>query len=166
MLNLTLYLDALDKTLRWIESNQLIEVIANYCDPESMQCYGKPLRGWASPHLAPETGPQAWSTAQTITCISRMRKIVRDLMHDDVLMEFGGLPLSGEPKMASWDRLLDTDLGNPCSVDKCRTLKDVIEERIITPFSGEVTNPSYGAVYSAILFGPPGTAKVGDMPRH
>jgi SpoVK/Ycf46/Vps4 family AAA+-type ATPase len=40
-----------------------------------------------------------------------------------------------------------------------RTIKDVLEERVVKPFSTSFDNPSFGAVYSAILFGPPGTAK-------
>jgi hypothetical protein len=153
------HLQSLERTLSWIETHQLVEVIPDYCDPESGQCYGKALRGWTSPHL-PESGPQAWSTAQAIFCVSRLRQTIQSLMHDDVLREFGGKPLSLEgasPK--AWDRLLDTDLGNP-QKDSCRTLKCVLEERVLCPFADSVSNPSYGAAYSAILFGPPGTAKV------
>mmetsp|Transcript_34575 Transcript_34575/g.45842 ORF Transcript_34575/g.45842 Transcript_34575/m.45842 type:complete len:423 (-) Transcript_34575:313-1581(-) len=155
------HLASLSKTLTWIESHQLSDVIPDYCDPISSQCYGKPLRGWASPHLTPDMGPQAWSTAQTLTCISRIRKNIRELLNDDVLYEFGGRSLSDEgPKMAAWDRLLDTDLGT-----SGRSLKSVLEERMVLPFgntqndSGEKCSPSIGAAYSSILFGPPGTAK-------
>jgi len=83
-------------------------------------------------------------------------------LNDDVLYEFGGRSLSDEgPKMAAWDRLLDTDLGT-----SGRSLKSVLEERMVLPFgntqndSGEKCSPSIGAAYSSILFGPPGTAKV------
>ena len=55
-------------------------------------------KGWSSPHLSPSVGPNAWATAQTITCLARMRRIVRELMHNDVLEEFGGFNfLKGEP---------------------------------------------------------------------
>jgi len=151
------HINALEKMLTWIESHQEVEYIADYCDPESLQCYGKPLKGWASPHLAPGTGPQAWSTAQTITCVTRMRKVVGELMHNDVLLEFGGIHHLGVPSYSSWDRLLDADLGVGSLANK--TLKQVLEERMITPFDGDDMIPSYGACYSTILFGPPGTAK-------
>jgi hypothetical protein len=149
------HLQSLERTLGWIESHQTVEVIPDYCDPESGQCYGKPLRGWASPHI-PDAGPEAWSTAQTLTCVTRMRQAIRTLMHDDVLKEFHGENLSVDgPSPAAWDRLLDTDLGNPAK-GKCQTLKCVLDNRVLIPFANGVNNPSYGAAYSAILFGPPG----------
>lgn len=83
----------------------------------------------------------------------------------DVLEEFRGKSNNGVPKLVSWDRLLDTDLGDPTALDH-RTLKDVLHERMIRPFSdttlalrGSLCIPKVGCSYSAILFGPPGTAK-------
>jgi hypothetical protein len=153
------HLRELQRALVWIEQHQTVVVIADYCDAESGQCYGKPLRGWASPHLNPDTTPQAWSTAQTLTCISRMKRTIRSLMHNDVLAEFQGFTYSTEGRMpANWNRLLDSDLGN-CGTDSCRTLKEVLQERVLEPFDSSVSSPSFGAAYSAILFGPPGTAK-------
>jgi hypothetical protein len=45
------YLMNLQRTLNWIELNQDIEVIADYCDPDTGECCGKTLRGWTSPNL-------------------------------------------------------------------------------------------------------------------
>jgi hypothetical protein len=150
------HLANLKRTLEWIEIHQSVEVIPNYCDAESGQCYGKPLRGWQSPHLSPDTGPQAWSTAQVLTCVSLMRSTIQKLMHNDVLREFNGrvIPQISTP---AWQRLLDSDVmvGNGMS----QTLKSILTDRVLVPFSGSVSNPSFGAAYSAILFGPPGTAK-------
>jgi hypothetical protein len=152
------HLNALEKTLSWIESHQSVEVITDFCDPISGQCYGRPLRGWASPHN-PDCGPQAWSTAQVLKCASWMRKTIRQLMHNDVIEEFSGIRFSDKGmRTENWDRLLDSDLGSP-DEEGVRTLKSVLEERVITPFSSSMDNPSYGAAYSAVLFGPPGTAK-------
>ncbi|KAL7541978.1 hypothetical protein ACHAXR_012169 [Thalassiosira sp. AJA248-18] len=156
------HLAGLNRLLSWIEHHQIVEIIPDYCDPETSQCYGKPLRGWASPHMTAQlSSPVAWFTAQTLTCVMRMRKVVQRLLHIDALKEFGGKtnPL---PKLASWDRLLDTDLGNPTDGI---TLKSVLDERMIRPFSdtiqvtGSACVPKVGLAYSAILFGPPGTAK-------
>jgi len=153
------YMPQLSKTLTWIEQQQTVEVIADYCDEESGQCYGKPLRGWASPHLSPDSSPQAWSTAQALNCVSQLRRTVRELMNNDVLNMFEGNPYSEDGTVSRyWDRLLDSDLGT-CGSDKPRTLKDVMEERFVEPFKTSVSSPSFGAAYSAILFGPPGTAK-------
>jgi hypothetical protein len=175
------HLGALERTLKWIESHQTLEIISDYTDPKTGQCFGKPLRGWTSPHLSiPDAGPKAWSTAQVLKCVSWMSKTIRELMHNDVLEEFHGIKFSQEGiQKESWDRLLDTDLGAPPppsaaaaaavaasfssnssnSTQGYRTLKSVLEERVITPFEKSFDNPSYGAAYSAILFGPPGTAK-------
>uniref|UniRef100_A0A7S4K6L8 AAA+ ATPase domain-containing protein n=1 Tax=Odontella aurita TaxID=265563 RepID=A0A7S4K6L8_9STRA len=153
------HLGSLERTLEWIESHQTLEMITDRCDPQTGQCYGKPLRGWSSPHHGPDSGPQAWPTAQVLKCVSWMSRTIRQLMHNDVLEEFKGVAFSKKGiKPESWDRLLDTDLGAPCK-EGCRTTKSVLEERVINPFSKSIDNPSYGAAYSAILFGPPGTAK-------
>lgn len=158
------HLDGLQRMLGWIEQHQAVDIIPDYCDPITLQCYGKPLRGWVSPHMtAQSSSPVAWSTAQTLTCIMRMRKVAQRLLHVDVLEEFGGKTNHGIEKIASWDRLLNTDLGDPTI--EHRTLKDVLDERMIRPFSdtipltGSSCVPKVGVAYSAILFGPPGTAK-------
>jgi hypothetical protein len=158
------YLFNLQKTLTWMEQHQIVEIIPEYCDPESGQCYGKPLRGWTSPHLLPETSPQAWSTAQTLTCVHKLRSVIQDLMHKDVMEEFGGIANEGLVKKASWDRLLDTDLSPPGAEESDAskiTLKSILMDRVLVPFDGaEASSPtSVGAAYSTILFGPPGTAK-------
>jgi hypothetical protein len=154
------HLGALETTLAWIESHERLEVITNYCDPDSGECYGKPLRGWSSPHLSPDEGPQAWPTAQVLKCVSWMKKTISQLMHNDVLEEFNGIAFSNKgTRSAGWERLLDTDIGNPNNEEGCRTIKNVLEERVIKPFATSIDNPSYGAAYSAILFGPPGGAK-------
>ncbi|CAB9523931.1 metalloprotease FTSH [Seminavis robusta] len=151
------HLQSLERTLDWIEGHETLEVIPDYCDPESGECYGKALKGWASPHLRPESGPQAWSTAQVLACVSLLKTTIRELMNRDVLQEFGGTAYSEQgPRQEGWDRLLDTDLG---SAADNKTIKEVLEERVVTPFSVSINNPSFGAAYSAILFGPPGTAK-------
>jgi len=153
------HLGALQNILEWIESHQAVEVIPDYCDIETGQCFGRSLRGWASPHMSPGTGPQAWSTAHVVTYISLMRSTVRELLNDDVLLEFNGISYSGQGiRTPAWDRLLDSDLGNPAQ-DGTRTLKSVLEERFVVPFENSVSLPGLGAAYSAILFGPPGTAK-------
>lgn len=145
------HLRALEKTLEWIESHQGLEIITNFTD-SSGQCYGRPLRGWSSPHLSSDlTGPQTWPTAQVLKCVFWMRNTIRELMHNDVLEEFNGVAYSKNGvQTESWDRLLDSDLGNPCMTKGCRTIKCVLEERVVEPFKSSIENPSYGAAYSAV----------------
>jgi len=150
------HLIKMEKTLEWIEIHQMVEVIPDYCDPDSAQCFGKPLCGWQSPHLAPDTGPLAWSTAQTLTCVFLMRATIQKLMHNDVLREFNGRFIP-HASPAAWQRLLDSDVA--VGGGTRRTLKSILTDRVLVPFETSVSNPSFGAAYSAILFGPPGTAK-------
>mmetsp|Transcript_30444 Transcript_30444/g.46091 ORF Transcript_30444/g.46091 Transcript_30444/m.46091 type:complete len:471 (-) Transcript_30444:145-1557(-) len=153
------HLGALRRTLEWIESHQIVEVIPDYCDLETGQCFGKSLRGWASPHMSPGTGPQAWSTAHVVSFVSLLRGTVQELLNDDVLIEFNGIKYSEQGvRPAAWDRLLDSDLGNPAQ-GGTRTIKSVLNERFVLPFEGVIGSPGLGAAYSSILFGPPGTAK-------
>jgi hypothetical protein len=159
------YLAELERTLTWIESHQLLKVIPDYRDAATGECYGKPLQGWCAPHYSEDvTAPQAWPTAQVLKYNSWMRKTISQLMHDDVLAEFGGVAYSkkdSQQASSSWARLFDCDLADPVDAkDPCRTLKSVLEERFVEPFASSIDNPSYGAAYSAILFGPPGTGKV------
>ena len=149
------HLEGLNRLLGWIEQHEAVEIIPDYCDPITNQCYGKPLRGWASPQMTQSSSPAAWSTAQTLTCVLRMNKVFQRLQHIDVLEEFGGTTNNGIPTLASWDRLLDTDLGDPSN---CRTLKSVLDERMVTPFSDTMTVsgsgacvPKMGLSYSAIV---------------
>ena len=149
------HLEGLNRLLGWIEQHEAVEIIPDYCDPITSQCYGKPLRGWASPQMTQSSSPAAWSTAQTLTCVLRMNKVFQRLQHIDVLEEFGGTTNNGIPTLASWDRLLDTDLGDPSN---CRTLKSVLTERMVTPFSDTMTVsgsgacvPKMGLSYSAIV---------------
>ncbi|KAL7555044.1 hypothetical protein ACHAWF_018702 [Thalassiosira exigua] len=154
------HLGALERTLEWIENHETVEMITDHCDPDTGVCHGRPLRGWNSPHHDPWEGPQAWPTAQVLKCVNWMSRTIRQLMHKDVLEEFNGVAFSEEGvQTKSWDRLLDTDLGAVCEKKGCRTIKSVLEERVVRPFQDSIDDPSIGAAYSAILFGPPGTAK-------
>jgi SpoVK/Ycf46/Vps4 family AAA+-type ATPase len=85
-----------------------------------------------------------------------MRSVLKELLNNDVLQEFHGTKIARRDD-TGWDMLLDSDLGS--STDCCRTIKSVLEERVIRPFETSITNPSVGVSYSVILFGTPGTAK-------
>ena len=158
------YLSELSNTLQWIETHRMVWIYPDYCDPQTGECYGKPVSGWKSPHLDPESGPQGWSTAQTVHCLQNMRLIVQKLLHMDVLEEFGGKFIKSANSEA-WDRLLDSDIGDCGTGQGCLTLKSVLSQRMIEPFSPSLNGRPVVPIvytspcYSAILFGPPGTAK-------
>lgn len=140
------HLAALERTLSWIETHQSREMVTTYIDSETGQCFGKTLRGWRSPHLDRDEGPRAWSTAQTLKCITWLKIRIQQLMHNDVLEEFHGVRYSEEGVQSNaWDQLLDSDLGDASQQDDCRTIKSVLNERIIRPFTPAFNNPKYGA---------------------
>ena len=82
---------------------------------------------------ARQSGPVAWFTAQTLTCVARMGVAFRQLLHVDALEGFRGSMNGGVPMPTSWDRVLDTDVGDPAAGG--RTLKDVLDERMIGLYS-------------------------------
>lgn len=163
------YLPQLEKCLMYAESNILEEMLGDVCDPVSNRCYGRVVRGWRSNHLG--TGSAvAWSTAQVILFLSGMRKLLQNLMTTNILTEFNGKreTLVGNPN--EWQSLMDADL--KLGPDFETTLKEVFENRLLLPqvqkesaikaqFSKKIENSSSSLpdLYSAILFGPPGTAK-------
>ena len=77
-------------------------------------------------------------------------------MHNDALREFN-CRFIPHASPAAWQRLLDSDVAVVGGTR--RTLKSILTDRVLVPFETSVSNPSFGAAYSAILFGPPGTAK-------
>ena len=114
-------------------------------------------KGWRSSHLESRQGPPvAWATAHVSSFAKAGVKVARTILTDDVLEEFKGTPYrkNTPPDPALFESLLDSDLFED---DPNMTLKSVFSDRFIKPRSLEDT-PSVPA-YSAVLFGPPGTAK-------
>lgn len=126
------HVSKIERTCSWLESND------------------RAGAGWRSDHLEEGSGNAlAWSTAQALQCAGAASKIVGELLNKRILAEFGGR----EGKTADstvFDRLLNSDMDND-------SLKDVIRQRIIDP---RTQSCCPGLIsYSAVLFGPPGTAK-------
>jgi len=106
--------------------------------------------GWRSDHLEEGSGaPLAWSTAQALQCAGAASKVVGDLLNKRILAEFGGRE-GKAPDATVFEGLLDSDMASD-------SLKDILRSRIIEPRtqSGSLSPTAY----SAVLFGPPGTAK-------
>ena len=166
------YLPQLEKSLLWAESNILEEMLGDNCDPVSNRCYGRVVKGWRSNHLG-TGGAVAWCTAQVFSGLSGLRNLLQNLMTSNILAEFNGKQEKVIDRNPSdWNNLMDADLD--LGLDYKTTLKVELHTRLLIPQvvkesatkvlfsnkrSNEIINPSNPPLYSAILFGPPGTAK-------
>lgn len=166
------YLSQLEKCLAWAEANVLEEMLGDVCDPVSNRCYGRMIRGWRSNHLG-TGGAVAWCTAQVFTGLSGMRSLLQNLLTADILTEFNGRQetnVEGNPD--DFEKLMDCDLN--LGPDYQTTLKTELYSRLLQPqiqkksaiktlfankMSQVVSTSASNALYSMILFGPPGTAK-------
>ena len=164
------YLPQLEKCLAWAEANILEEMLGDVCDPVSNRCYGRVVKGWRSNHLG-TGGAVAWCTAQVFSGLSGFRKLLQNLMTSNILTEFNGKQELFEGNPTDWNNLMDADL--KLGPDYETTLKVELHTRLLLPqvekesavkslFSKQSVNTfmtSSTALYSLILFGPPGTAK-------
>lgn len=169
---ITPYLSQLEKCLFWAESNVIEEMLGDVCDPVSNRCYGRMIRGWRSNHLG-TGGAVLWCTAQVFTGLSGMRSLLQNLLTADILTEFNGrqeTSVQGNPH--DFENLMDCDLN--LGPDYQTTLKTELYSRLLLPqvkkesavkslfsqqMSQVVSTSASNALYSMILFGPPGTAK-------
>ena len=161
------HLAKINDHVSWLEEHVVTEVLPS----------GVTLNGWRSNHLPPEGGPLGWATAQALRCVALIHQLSRELLVADVLEELNGRQ-AADPDPSAWRRLLDSDLpsrdADPPAPDGTSTLKSTIETRMINPLaalsatdpigrtdgsSGSLDSLEASASYSAILFGPPGTAK-------
>lgn len=164
------YLPQLERCLTWAESNVLQEMLPEVCDPTTFRCRGSVIEGWRSNHLG-SGGAAGWCTAHVFRAITKFRKLLRTLISNSILEEFGGRQ-GGSPSAREWDSLMDADLE---LAGFKSTLKSEINDRFISPLinkelstSAALFPPSPASPskityrkpnYSLILFGPPGTAK-------
>uniref|UniRef100_A0A0G4GTU4 AAA+ ATPase domain-containing protein n=1 Tax=Chromera velia CCMP2878 TaxID=1169474 RepID=A0A0G4GTU4_9ALVE len=114
------FLPEIERTVGWMESNLLKERQGGGREP-------KTVLGWRSNHLT-EGSPVGWCTAQVFFTLTRLRKLLRFLLTQRILAEFGGM--SGAASGREWRTLMDSDL----SVSgRKTTLMTDIENRILIP---------------------------------
>lgn len=154
------HLSSLDAAVCWAEENIVLTpgTCAFYASDAAGRGPADVTRGWRSNHLE-SGGPLCWSTAQVASAMSAMRLVLRRISQDDVLREFHGMRIV-ESSSRLFDSLMDSDLylgGQPVS------LKAVLQSSLLDPLSCKRPKPFAArpppAKYSAILYGPPGTAK-------
>jgi hypothetical protein len=158
-------------------------MIPDSCDIESRRCSGPVIRGWRSNHLGSGSA-LAWCTAQVFGALSGYHRLLRNLLTTNILNEFGGQRGIEQANTRDWLNLMDADLE---LVGEKTTLKKELQPRLldpqlakqeaqqaflyppktdtgsssssltsVKPYDSRLQQP----LYSAILFGPPGTAKV------
>ncbi|CAM9223214.1 unnamed protein product [Phaeothamnion confervicola] len=158
----------LERALMWAEDNVILQVYDEMCDVHRRTVEGTVVRGWRSNHLQTDqsSGPLGWSTAQVLFTLNRMRAAFRACLIKDVLSEFKGTVSTGANPQ-SWNRLMDSSL---YLEGESASFKDTVAARLLSPLvdpqgglpwavSNRTPRRGLPPAYSAILFGPPGTAK-------
>mmetsp|Transcript_23496 Transcript_23496/g.32208 ORF Transcript_23496/g.32208 Transcript_23496/m.32208 type:complete len:593 (-) Transcript_23496:2185-3963(-) len=174
------YLPQLERCLTWAETNIQKEMLPDIFDPVTGRSYGAVVQGWRSNHLG-SGGAVGWCTSQVFLGLSGLRKLLRSLITSNILTEFGGQPAASSPatggvavgQQRDWLGLMDADLE---LAGQTSSLKQELFSRLLQPLERKEANvllslkkPAQEAavmelstlspIYSAILFGPPGTAK-------
>lgn len=139
----TKYLDNLETIVKWVEENKLEFKVS------------KTVHGWRSNHVAKPIGsPESWSTAVVFNTIFRIQKFVALLLNQEIVNEFSGEfalpPDSGKIKGIKTSNVII------CKNEM--SIKSIIDDHFIKPRQDNSGNNST-SMYSAILFGPPGTSK-------
>jgi len=146
-------LTGIERALSWCESNRL-----EYEYKHETYCGWNSGGQLASLKLGK---PESWATAMVHMFLWKLRSALSHLIDKRVLAKYGStraLPKVEKPSK-DWDDLLDsplTILGNQT------TAKSVLKEHILDPIKAQKTFQD-GKIQqrrrSALLFGPPGTAK-------
>jgi hypothetical protein len=167
------YVENFERCIEWAESNIQQGLVS---DPDSNDT--KLVKGWRSNHLG--SGPAVgWCTAQVFAGITSIRKLLKSLIKANILEEFNGKRAVEGSNPKVWKTLMDSDLE---LAGEATTLKKELFNRILLPqvqkqqainaaFQRDLpldhdnlpvdvdVDANYSPSYSAILFGPPGTAK-------
>jgi hypothetical protein len=143
------HFDRLLETLNWIVANEL---------------YVEKTIGWRSNNVPPPDGPpQAWSTAMVLAFVRGLNRLIRRMMHFQVLDEFEvQFPASvGRLTRDNWT----TIAGVITRVDGApEEVPHLLYDHVVQPHLGTLVSQTGGPKvtsrpWGVILCGPPGTAK-------
>jgi hypothetical protein len=146
-------LTGLEQALSWCESNRL-----------EYEHKGETYSGWNSGGQIKSLRlgkPESWATAMVHMFLWKLRSALSYLIENHVLAKYGSSRLSDktEPPSKQWDGLLDSPLE---ILGKTTSAKGLLKEHILDPIGMQQTFHD-GRIEqrrrSALLFGPPGTAK-------
>jgi ATPase family associated with various cellular activities (AAA) len=133
------FVDKLEASLRWAEQNRI---------------EGARTSGWRSNHLPFGSEAEAWSTAAVLIAVWKIRTIVSRNLNDEILNEFRAkrFALRDDAPLGE-NRFYDCEV--PHSPPK--SLKETLRKYLILPHRPDGKKDERR--YSAVFFGPPGTAK-------
>jgi len=152
-----LVLSGLERALDWCESNRLTYALG-----------GRVYQGWNSGGQITtlmQGKPEAWATAMVHMFLWKLRSALSRLIQDHILTKYGASRPSDEARASwkSWDALLDSPLE---ILENVTSAKEVLREHILNPVE-EHRDFRSGLIEqrkrSALLFGPPGTAKTSTV---
>lgn len=133
------YVDKLEASLGWVEQNRID---------------GASTSGWRSNHLPFGSEAEGWSTAAVLSAIWKMRRIASRSLNDEILDEFRAQRFARQDDAPlAKDSFFDCDVPLP----RLPSLKGVLEKYLIKPHRSDELKKDRR--YSAVFFGPPGTAK-------
>lgn len=152
------YLRSLFRALRWCEANLVRDDDGR-------------LAGWRYADVLASSEAHAGATAAVFSFLESLELLIRHVMRAQILTEFDAevLPASEQPNAENWlgTNFLDLDvkIGDNVHSMKRWFFKEIVQPHLrparhdpwATPVAG-------GKVWSAILFGPPGTSK-STLPR-
>lgn len=159
-------LGKLTKSLEWLENNRL-----------SFEANGQIFHGWNGGDIkAMRRGePESWPTSIAHMFLAKLIRQLSKKINTTVLQKFGervqvtpsDKDVSSEfPDGKKWTTYLDSDFTKAaeCGLDDSNnSVKKLIEKELLLPVLNEVETPNpqiyLKSRHSAVLFGPPGTAK-------
>jgi len=139
---------------------------AEWCVLNRLQCKtaGKEYYGWNSGGSITtllERKPESWATATVHWFLHELEKAISSAIEHALLEKYKvSKPVEAEPK--PWQQLANADVEIQSSHD---TVKDVLERNFLDPLLQLSAGEKIEGRRSALLFGPPGTAKTNIVRR-
>jgi hypothetical protein len=148
LLEKEIILSGLARALDWCESNRL-----------TYEHEGRVYQGWNSGGQITtlmQGKPEAWATAMVHMFLHKLRSALSVLIKRRTLLKYGVSPSgSNRPDSREWEKFIDSPVR--LRVDgRETTVKTLVQEQILNPIEND---KRIGERRSALLFGPPGTAK-------
>jgi hypothetical protein len=142
------HLESLQRSLSWVESHELVY---------------EGIHGWRSNTVLPGPEPQAWATAMALCFVRALDALLQRIVQERLLKEFSATRF---PKPSRANLTVQTwcpevaDSTTPLAVGGRQSLKKLLFDHLIEPRLPQAHPDAVRRLrWSAVFFGPPGTAK-------